>query len=218
MKSFSERNPMVIGAVGVAAVVGDRACRAELPEVAVPQPGQRLLGLLRRRRRAVHRVPASKSPDYVVGKVSSIELDGPRVLVKFKVDKDILLGDRTEAQIKTKSLLGTKILDVLPRGEGQLDGHHPDRPDDVALPAARRAWRPGHHHQRTEHQPAVGLAGHAGANLLQTPRRILKNAVARGGAVLRRRSTSATPNCATCSPTRTKRPACWPSAPTRWSA
>jgi len=62
---------------------------------------------------------------YVVGKVSSIELDGPRVLVKFKIDNGVYLGDRTEAQIKTKSLLGTKILDVLPRGEGNLAGTIP---------------------------------------------------------------------------------------------
>jgi phospholipid/cholesterol/gamma-HCH transport system substrate-binding protein len=57
---------------------------------------------------------------YTVGKVSSINLDGPRVLIKFKVDKSVFLGDRTEARIKAKSLLGTKILDVLPRGEGNL--------------------------------------------------------------------------------------------------
>ena len=49
---------------------------------------------------------------FQVGKVQSIELDGPRVLVTFTVDKDIRLGDRTEAAIKTRGLLGTKILEV----------------------------------------------------------------------------------------------------------
>ena len=62
---------------------------------------------------------------FQVGKVESIELDGPRVLVKFTVDKDIRLGDRTEAAIKTKGLLGTKILEVTPRGDGQQDGTIP---------------------------------------------------------------------------------------------
>ena len=62
---------------------------------------------------------------YPVGKVSSIELDGPGVLVKFKVGKNVRLGDRTEAAIKTKGLLGSKILDVTPRGEGQLNGAIP---------------------------------------------------------------------------------------------
>ena len=35
--------------------------------------------------------------------MSSIELDGTRVLVKFKVDKNIHLGDRTEAAIKPRA-------------------------------------------------------------------------------------------------------------------
>jgi phospholipid/cholesterol/gamma-HCH transport system substrate-binding protein len=40
--------------------------------------------------------------------------------VKFRVDRDIKLGDRSEAAIKTKTLLGGKLLEVIPRGEGQL--------------------------------------------------------------------------------------------------
>ena len=55
-----------------------------------------------------------------VGEVSSIELDGPRVLITFEVDKSVHLGERTEAAIKTKSLLGAKILEITPRGDGQL--------------------------------------------------------------------------------------------------
>jgi phospholipid/cholesterol/gamma-HCH transport system substrate-binding protein len=57
---------------------------------------------------------------FPAGKVSSIELDGPGVLVKFSVDKTVFLGDRTEAAIKTKSLLGSKVLDVIPRGDAEL--------------------------------------------------------------------------------------------------
>ena len=44
-----------------------------------------------------------------VGRVSSIELDGSQVLVKFRIKGDVNLGDRTTAAIKTKGLLGTKI-------------------------------------------------------------------------------------------------------------
>jgi phospholipid/cholesterol/gamma-HCH transport system substrate-binding protein len=47
-------------------------------------------------------------------------LDGSRVLVKFDVANNIRLGDRTEAAIKLKTLLGTKILEVTPRGDGKL--------------------------------------------------------------------------------------------------
>jgi phospholipid/cholesterol/gamma-HCH transport system substrate-binding protein len=55
-----------------------------------------------------------------VGKVSDVELDGPRVLVTFTVDKNIRLGDRAEAAIKLSTLLGNKVLEVTPRGNGQL--------------------------------------------------------------------------------------------------
>lgn len=57
--------------------------------------------------------------------MSSIELDGPGVLVKFNIDTEVRLGDRTEAAIKTKGLLGSKFLDVLPRGDGRLTGPIP---------------------------------------------------------------------------------------------
>jgi len=60
-----------------------------------------------------------------VGSVSSVTLDGARVLVNFKVSPGIRLGDRTEAAIKLKTLLGTKLLAVTPRGEGQLSGPIP---------------------------------------------------------------------------------------------
>jgi phospholipid/cholesterol/gamma-HCH transport system substrate-binding protein len=60
-----------------------------------------------------------------VGKVSSVTLDGPRVAVKFKVARGVRLGDRTEAAVKLKTVLGTKLLEVTPRGEGQLSGPIP---------------------------------------------------------------------------------------------
>ena len=60
-----------------------------------------------------------------MGEVASIELDGSRVLVTFKVDKKLRLGDRTEAAIKTKSVLGAKILSVTSRGDGTLTGPIP---------------------------------------------------------------------------------------------
>jgi phospholipid/cholesterol/gamma-HCH transport system substrate-binding protein len=55
-----------------------------------------------------------------VGEVESVTLDGARVLIKFNVDQDVHLGDRTEAAIKAKSLLGAKLLELTPRGEGRL--------------------------------------------------------------------------------------------------
>jgi phospholipid/cholesterol/gamma-HCH transport system substrate-binding protein len=52
-------------------------------------------------------------------------LDGARVLVSFDVDSDVHLGERTEAAIKTKSLLGSKLLDLTPRGGGDLSATIP---------------------------------------------------------------------------------------------
>ncbi len=62
---------------------------------------------------------------FQVGAVTSVELDGPRVSIKFNVDKNIPLGDRTEAAIKARSLLGAKVLEITPRGDGQLSGPIP---------------------------------------------------------------------------------------------
>jgi phospholipid/cholesterol/gamma-HCH transport system substrate-binding protein len=62
---------------------------------------------------------------YRAGQVSSVELDGPRVLVKFHLSDDVRLGDRTEAAIKLRTVLGTKLLEVTPRGEGLLTGPIP---------------------------------------------------------------------------------------------
>jgi phospholipid/cholesterol/gamma-HCH transport system substrate-binding protein len=62
---------------------------------------------------------------FQVGAVTSVELNGPRVLITFNVDKNIPLGDRTEAAIKARSLLGAKVLEITPRGDGQLSGAIP---------------------------------------------------------------------------------------------
>ena len=125
MKPFAERNLFVIGAIGLAVTVAIVLGALQLRQAAVLQPGQGVLGLLRRGRRPDERCRTCRFRASQVGKVESIELDGPRVLVKFTVDKNIRLGDRTEAAIKTKGLLGTKILEVTSRGDGQQEGTIP---------------------------------------------------------------------------------------------
>jgi phospholipid/cholesterol/gamma-HCH transport system substrate-binding protein len=55
-----------------------------------------------------------------VGEVTGIKLDGPRVLITFDVNRNVKMGALTEAAIKTKSMLGAKVLEVTPRGEGEL--------------------------------------------------------------------------------------------------
>jgi phospholipid/cholesterol/gamma-HCH transport system substrate-binding protein len=60
-----------------------------------------------------------------VGRVSDIRLEGTKVLVDFTVRDGVELGALTEAAIKTETVLGTKFLEVTPRGDGNLTGTIP---------------------------------------------------------------------------------------------
>ncbi len=123
-KPFAQRNPLIIGVVGTLVVI----------LIVAASLGNQMLPF-------VHQNKAYKAyfvdagglftgaivqvSGYPVGKVSSIELEGPGVLVTFDVPDDLHMGERTEAAIRTKGLLGTKSLDVTPRGDGDLDGPIP---------------------------------------------------------------------------------------------
>ncbi len=60
-----------------------------------------------------------------VGKVNSISLDGNKVLITFDISDDVHVGDRSEAEIKTKTLLGAKALNITTRGDADLSGPIP---------------------------------------------------------------------------------------------
>ena len=60
-----------------------------------------------------------------VGRVSGLRLEGTKVRVGFTVRKGIHLGDRTEAAIKTETILGSKMLELTSRGDGELKGAIP---------------------------------------------------------------------------------------------
>ena len=119
-----------------------------------------------------------------VGRVSDVQLEGTKVLVDFTVRDGVELGDRTEAAIKTETVLGNKMLEITPRGDGQLTGTIPARADQVALRPADRAGRPDHHHQRAGHHAAVLGAGDVGGHLQGHPAGS-EDRAGRGGAVLR---------------------------------
>lgn len=53
-----------------------------------------------------------------VGRVSDLRLEGTKVRIGFTVRKGVVLGDRTEAAIKTETILGAKMLELTPRGTG----------------------------------------------------------------------------------------------------
>lgn len=116
MIPFRERNKTVIGALGTVtlvsvlfgafsldAILGGDEFKAEFSEAAGLQPNDEV------------RVAGVK-----VGKVLSVELDGPKVLVEFRV-KDARLGPQSRADIRIKTLLGRKLLSLTPEGDGDLE-------------------------------------------------------------------------------------------------
>ncbi|MDT5012032.1 MAG: phospholipid/cholesterol/gamma-HCH transport system substrate-binding protein [Mycobacterium sp.] len=124
IKPLAERNRITVGVIGILIVVGavvavfsynkftflngTTNCSAYFAEAGGIKPGSdvRVSGLS-------------------VGKVSGVTLDGAKVLVTFSVDSDVELGDRTEAAIKTETVLGTKMLELTPQGSGELSGTIP---------------------------------------------------------------------------------------------
>lgn len=64
-----------------------------------------------------------------VGEVTAIALGDDDVRVEFTLDDDIHVGDRSSAEVKVATLLGTHFLMVRPRGEGDLP--------DATIPVGR---------------------------------------------------------------------------------
>jgi phospholipid/cholesterol/gamma-HCH transport system substrate-binding protein len=121
MKPFSERNLFVIGAIGLSITVAIILGAINYDKLPFLNQGKQYSAYFAEAGGLMDNAIVQVS-GFQVGKVESIELDGPRVLIKFTVDKNIRLGDRTEAAIKTKGLLGTKILVITSRGDGREDG------------------------------------------------------------------------------------------------
>ena len=135
MKNFSERNPLVVGAIGVVVVAGVVVASLSYSKLPFFKSSKEYSAYFAE---AGGLLPgtAVQVSGFKAGKVDTIALDGARVLVKFEVDKHIRLGDRTEASIKTKSLLGAKSHNPRRRQAVRADSA---RAHDGALPAARRA-------------------------------------------------------------------------------
>ncbi|GAA4546468.1 MCE family protein [Pseudonocardia xishanensis] len=56
-----------------------------------------------------------------LGKVSSVELDGARVVATFTVENGPRIGQDSRAAVKTATPLGTKFLDIEPMGTGEME-------------------------------------------------------------------------------------------------
>ncbi|MFD4183701.1 MCE family protein [Rhodococcus sp. NPDC058514] len=120
MRRFRDMNPTPIGVIGTAVVAATVAAALQydsLPFVGA-QPLYRAVftetaGLAEGNRVEVAGVK--------VGEVTSLEFDGPTVVVAFTLDESIRLGRASTADIATETVLGTKGLRVRPIGDGELD-------------------------------------------------------------------------------------------------
>jgi virulence factor Mce-like protein len=129
-RPFRDRNPVVIGAISLAAIAalvlaafhaqdlpligGGTTYTAQFSEAAGLKPDDPV------------RVAGVK-----VGKVESLALEDGAVTVEFRVE-DAFVGDRSEAAIKIETVLGAKFLALVPRGGQPLD-------PDTRIPLDRTA-------------------------------------------------------------------------------
>ncbi|QLL06371.1 MCE family protein [Mycobacterium vicinigordonae] len=124
MKRFAERNPVAVGAVGVALSAAAVLITMNYSKIPFVDSSRRYSAYFAEAGGLVSGAAVQVS-GLRVGQVSTVSLDAQRVRVTFTIDDSVHLGDRTEAAIKTKSLLGAKILSITPRGGGDLSGPIP---------------------------------------------------------------------------------------------
>ncbi|MHA7662519.1 MCE family protein [Mycolicibacterium sp. HS_4_1] len=124
MKSLSERNPVMVGIAGVAITATLVVGALQYKELPFIDRGEQYSAYFAEAS-GLRTGAAVQVSGFRVGEVTSVRLDGPRVLIDFKIKSEVHLGRQTEVQIRTKSLLGAKVLEVLPRGEGTLSATIP---------------------------------------------------------------------------------------------
>jgi phospholipid/cholesterol/gamma-HCH transport system substrate-binding protein len=125
VKTFSERNLTLIGAIGVAVIAALVLGALEYDKLPIFTAQKKHYSAYFAESSGISAGAKVQVSGYQVGAVQSVELDGPRVLITFDIDNTVPLGDRTEAAIKAKSLLGAKVLEITPRGDGHLSGTIP---------------------------------------------------------------------------------------------
>ena len=126
---FRERNPVPIGAISIAVLIG-------LLAVAFKAGDLPLIGGGDTYHAAFAESGGLKPNDEVriagvrVGKVESVELAGDQVKATFKVDTPSKFGTETVAAIKVKTMLGAMYVSLEPAGSGQLE-------EDSTIPVER---------------------------------------------------------------------------------
>lgn len=118
MKSFTERNPYLMAAVGVGVTAVTVLAGLNFDSLPPFNSGRDYSAYFAEASGLTSGTAVQVS-GYQVGKVSSVELDGAKVLVTFRVD-DVHLGDRTEAAVRLTGLLGNRVVELTPRGDREL--------------------------------------------------------------------------------------------------
>ena len=116
---FRERNPVIVGAVSLAAVVLLVMAAFRAQDLPLIGGGDTYYA-------AFAESGGLKANDEVriagvrVGKVEDVALDGDHVKVTFRIESGSGFGTDTRAEIKVKTLLGAMYLGLVPAGAGQL--------------------------------------------------------------------------------------------------
>jgi phospholipid/cholesterol/gamma-HCH transport system substrate-binding protein len=116
---FRERNPVIIGAISIAAIAALMVTAFKAGDLPVIGGGDTYYA-------SFSEAGGLKPNDEVrvagvrVGKVRAVELAGDHVQVRFQVDESADFGTQTAAAIKVKTLLGAMYLALEPAGPGQL--------------------------------------------------------------------------------------------------
>ncbi len=121
---FAERNPFLVGLTGMALTAGIAVFALQYDKLPFNGSTEDYSAYFAEAGGLRTGAPVQVA-GFRVGQVSSVELEGNQVRIDFDVNKDIHLGDLTEVHVRTKSLLGSKVLEVTPRGDGELAGTIP---------------------------------------------------------------------------------------------
>ena len=124
MRPFRERNLALIGGVGLSVILTLAVGALNYNRLPFLSSGDRYTAYFDEVGGLTVGAPVEVS-GFGAGQVRDIALEPEGALITFTVDNEIRLGTQTEAEIKTTSLLGTKVLSVRPRGEGHLSGSIP---------------------------------------------------------------------------------------------
>jgi phospholipid/cholesterol/gamma-HCH transport system substrate-binding protein len=124
MKPFSERNPVILGVIGAVVLAALVIATLEFKNLPFFSHGKTYSAYFADAG-GLKTGAEVQVAGFKVGEVNSIKLVDSHAMVTFDVADTIGVGDRSEAAIKTKALLGSKVLEVTPRGDGSQNGPIP---------------------------------------------------------------------------------------------